>query len=75
VAWVDPQKCVFCLTCMRTCPFGVPRVDHAEGVVEIDPAACQGCGSCASACPRKAIEVKHQRDDQFISQIVAIGAT
>jgi heterodisulfide reductase subunit A-like polyferredoxin len=73
VARVDPQKCVFCLTCMRTCPFGVPRVDHAEGVVEIDPAACQGCGSCASACPRKAIEVMHQRDDQFISQIAAIG--
>jgi heterodisulfide reductase subunit A-like polyferredoxin len=73
VACVDPQKCVFCLTCLRTCPFGVPRVDHTEGVVEIDPAACQGCGSCASACPRKAIEVRHQRDSQFISQIAAIG--
>jgi heterodisulfide reductase subunit A-like polyferredoxin len=72
VARVDPQKCVFCLTCMRTCPFGVPRVDHAEGVVEIDPAACQGCGNCASACPRKAIEVMHYQDDQFISQITAI---
>jgi heterodisulfide reductase subunit A-like polyferredoxin len=73
VARVDPQKCVLCLTCTRTCPFGVPRVDHEEGVIEIDPAACQGCGSCASACPRKAIEVRHQRDDQFISQIAALG--
>jgi len=72
VAVVDPQKCAICLTCMRTCPFGVPRVDHAEGVVTIDPAACQGCGNCASACPRKAIEVMHHRDKQFISKIVAI---
>jgi heterodisulfide reductase subunit A-like polyferredoxin len=72
VAVVDPQKCAICLTCMRTCPFGVPRVDPAEGVVAIDPAACQGCGSCASACPRKAIELMHHRDGQFISKICAI---
>ncbi|MFZ5449884.1 MAG: FAD-dependent oxidoreductase [Thermodesulfobacteriota bacterium] len=72
VAVVDPQKCAICLTCMRTCPFGVPRVDPSEGVVTIDPAACQGCGSCASACPRKAIEVMHHRDSQFLSKITAI---
>ncbi|MFN3307669.1 MAG: FAD-dependent oxidoreductase, partial [Anaerolineales bacterium] len=26
VAQVDPQKCVGCLTCTRTCPFGIPQV-------------------------------------------------
>uniref|UniRef100_A0A7V6A5B5 FAD-dependent oxidoreductase n=1 Tax=Desulfobacca acetoxidans TaxID=60893 RepID=A0A7V6A5B5_9BACT len=72
VAQVDPKKCVICLTCLRTCPYGVPRIDHAEGVATIDPAACQGCGSCASACPRKAIEVRHHRDRQFIAKISAI---
>jgi heterodisulfide reductase subunit A-like polyferredoxin len=72
VATVDPQKCAICLTCMRTCPFGVPRVDQAEGVVTIDPAACKGCGNCASACPRKAIEVMHNRDRQFVAKIGAI---
>jgi heterodisulfide reductase subunit A-like polyferredoxin len=72
VAVVDPQKCAICLTCVRTCPFGVPRVDQAEGVISIDPAACQGCGSCASACPRKAIELMHHRDDQFLAKIGAI---
>ncbi len=74
VACVDPQKCVICLTCMRTCPYGVPRVDQAEGVVTIDPAACQGCGNCASACPRKAIEVMHHRDNQFVAKICALEA-
>ncbi len=72
VARVDPLKCAICLTCMRTCPFGVPRVDQAEGVVTIDPAACQGCGNCASACPRKAIEVMHHRDRQFAAKIEGI---
>jgi len=69
---VDPLKCAICLTCMRTCPFGVPQVDFAEGVATIDPAACQGCGNCASACPRKAIEVRHHRDIEFIAKISAI---
>ncbi len=72
VACIDPQKCVICLTCMRTCPYGVPRIDHAEGVIIIDPAACQGCGNCASACPRKAIEVMHHRDKQFVAKICGI---
>jgi heterodisulfide reductase subunit A-like polyferredoxin len=74
VAEVDPLKCAICLTCLRTCPFGVPRVDQAEGVVAIDPAACQGCGNCASACPRKAIEVRHNRDRQFVAKISAFEA-
>ncbi|MGA9753693.1 MAG: FAD-dependent oxidoreductase, partial [Desulfobaccales bacterium] len=74
VAQVDPLKCVVCLTCVRTCPYGVPRVDEAERVVIIDPASCQGCGNCASACPRKAIAVKHNLDEQFIAKIGAIGS-
>jgi heterodisulfide reductase subunit A2 len=73
VAQVDPAKCVACLTCLRTCPFGVPRIDENEGVAFIDPASCQGCGNCASACPRKAISVKHNLDEQFIAKIGAIG--
>jgi heterodisulfide reductase subunit A-like polyferredoxin len=72
VARVDPRKCAICLTCMRTCPYGVPHVDQGEGVVNIDPAACQGCGNCASACPRKAIEVMHHRDKQFVAKISAL---
>jgi heterodisulfide reductase subunit A-like polyferredoxin len=71
VAVVDQERCVVCMTCVRTCPFGVPQV-NAEGMVEISPAACQGCGNCASACPRKLIQVQHQRDDQIIAKETAI---
>ncbi|MHB8066944.1 MAG: FAD-dependent oxidoreductase [Desulfobaccales bacterium] len=73
VAQVDPLKCAACLTCVRTCPYGVPRMDESEGVAIIDAASCQGCGNCASACPRKAISVKHNLDEQFIAKIGAIG--
>lgn len=72
VASVDATKCVLCLTCIRTCPYGVPRIDANEGVVTIDAAACQGCGNCASACPREAITIGHNTDEQFVAKISAL---
>jgi heterodisulfide reductase subunit A-like polyferredoxin len=72
VAKVDSTRCAMCLTCVRTCPYNVPRVNEEEGVVTIDAAACQGCGNCATACPRGAIEVGHSTDDQFIAKICAL---
>ncbi len=71
VAVVDAERCVACLTCVRTCPFGVPQLNE-EGVVYIDPAACQGCGSCAAACPRKLIQVQHHTDAQIMAKATAI---
>jgi len=72
VAVINNQQCVLCMTCVRTCPFGVPRPDDAEGVIFIDPAACQGCGNCAAACPRSAITVGHHTNDQYLAKIEAL---
>jgi heterodisulfide reductase subunit A-like polyferredoxin len=71
VAVVDAERCVACLTCVRTCPFGVPQLNQ-DGVVYIDPAACHGCGNCASACPRKLIEVQHHTDAQILAKTTAL---
>ncbi len=71
VAVVDREKCVVCMTCARTCPYGVPKVAE-DGFINIDPAECQGCGNCASACPRKLIQVQHMRDDQVMAKEIAI---
>jgi heterodisulfide reductase subunit A-like polyferredoxin len=73
VAQVDAGRCVACLTCLRTCPFGVPRLDDERGVVMIDPAACQGCGNCAAACPRGAITVGHYSDLQMEAKVAAVS--
>lgn len=75
VAEVDPQKCVSCLTCMRTCPFEIPKVIHLEGrhgvggiggAAYIDPSQCQGCGTCTGECPANAIQLKNYSDDQIM---------
>jgi len=71
IAVVDRENCVVCLTCMRTCPFGVPKVAE-DGFIMIEPAECQGCGSCVSACPRKVIQLQHMTDDQVIAKEMAV---
>jgi heterodisulfide reductase subunit A len=75
VAIVDPNRCVGCLTCTRTCPFGIPQVIQQEGragvgglggAAYIDPAQCQGCGTCTGECPANAIQLIHYTDDQIM---------
>lgn len=75
VAQVDPDKCVGCLTCTRTCPFSIPQVVQTEGrsgvggiggAAYIDPAQCQGCGTCTGECPANAIQLVHYTDKQMM---------
>ncbi len=70
-AQVQADLCASCLICVRSCPYGVPRI-NADGVSEIDVALCHGCGICASECPAKAIELNWYEDDQLLSKIDAL---
>lgn len=49
--------CAHCLTCLRTCPYGVPHV-NAEGNVELRQDICQSCGLCLAICPAMTIKFK-----------------
>lgn len=73
VAEVDADKCTGCLTCVRTCPFGIPEMCYEQhgvgdlgGAAWIDPARCQGCGTCTGECPARAIQLMHYRDEQML---------
>ncbi len=81
VAVVDPSKCTGCLTCVRICPYGVPRIDPTQaavggimGAARIEAAACHGCGTCAAECPAKAIQVMHYKDGQVLAKVDALFA-
>ncbi len=72
VAVVDPERCVGCLTCVRTCPFEVPRIERSRtgvggivGAAYIDPSLCHGCGTCTAECPATAIQLVHYTDEQI----------
>ncbi|MCR4418866.1 MAG: FAD-dependent oxidoreductase [Clostridia bacterium] len=71
VAVVEPEKCAACLTCVRVCPYGVPRIS-AQNVAEINPVQCQGCGTCAGECPAKAIQLEHYRDEQLMAKVTGL---
>jgi heterodisulfide reductase subunit A-like polyferredoxin len=79
VAVVDPLKCTGCLTCVRICPYDVPKVrsnfmgvGNILGAAYIEPAICQGCGSCVSECPARAIQLMHYTDAQTLIKIDAL---
>jgi heterodisulfide reductase subunit A-like polyferredoxin len=74
ISVVDEDKCVACLTCVRACPFGVPKFGPRNAVV-IEAAACQGCGICASVCPRKAIILMNYKDAQIEAKSAVLCAT
>ncbi|MFZ5632433.1 MAG: FAD-dependent oxidoreductase [Bacillota bacterium] len=67
VAVVQPDKCAACLTCVRLCPYGAPKVENYAA--QIAPVLCQGCGSCAGECPNKAITLQGYNDKMYISMI------
>ena len=73
VSVVDEERCVACLTCVRSCPFAVPKINE-RGVAYIEAAACQGCGICASACPRKAIRLRHYSDEQVMAKTAVLSS-
>lgn len=72
ISKVDPTKCAVCLTCVRLCPYGAPRINEEIHKAEIVPALCQGCGICSSVCPGRAIDLQHFRDDQVFEEIDAL---
>ena len=82
VAVVEQAKCTGCLTCVRVCPYGVPRmvadatgVGGIVGAAHIEAAICQGCGICASECPAEAIDLLHYRDGQVVAKLDALLGT
>jgi heterodisulfide reductase subunit A len=62
---VRPEKCEACLTCVRLCPYGAPRVKNNR--VEIEAVVCQGCGTCAGECPNKAIQLQGYKDRMLMA--------
>jgi heterodisulfide reductase subunit A-like polyferredoxin len=81
VAEVAAEKCVGCLTCVRICPYDVPKmqadvlgVGEIAGAAYVEPAQCHGCGVCVAECPAKAIQLLHYRDLQMRAKIAAVIA-
>jgi len=58
-AVVDEEKCVLCLTCLRTCPWSAIDIEgwSKRRKARINWEQCHLCGLCASSCPAGAITI------------------
>jgi heterodisulfide reductase subunit C len=65
-AQVQPNLCVSCLTCVRVCPWDIPKIDDS-GVAVIDAATCRACGICAGECPAQAIILNQSEDERLLA--------
>lgn len=69
----DPEACIGCLLCTRTCPTGAIIVTENKKVAfRLDQ--CLFCGQCKENCPREAISftsdflmVVHNREELNIT--------
>jgi coenzyme F420-reducing hydrogenase delta subunit/NAD-dependent dihydropyrimidine dehydrogenase PreA subunit len=65
------DKCAACLTCLRVCPFGIPKV---ADVARVDSALCQACGICIAECPANAIVPRGKAPDDLAKRTAGILA-
>lgn len=77
-ARVDKDKCVLCLTCVRSCPHSAPAVavsgdGESKTEIEIFESACRRCGICAALCPAQAIQLPRWTDPQTEAEIERAG--
>ena len=70
-AWVDPDHCISCMTCVHVCPYLAPHVGK-NNKAEVEGAVCMGCGSCTAECPAQAITLRHYGRDQVMAAIAGL---
>ncbi len=55
-ACIDPEKCIRCGACQRSCRFGA--ISLQADSYAVNEYACEGCGVCTYVCPEKAITLQ-----------------
>jgi heterodisulfide reductase subunit A len=71
-AWIDPDACQGCLTCIKECEYSAIEFDNLRGVSVVSPFICRGCGVCTSKCPQGAAHLFHFREKQIFTEFDGI---
>jgi len=53
----QPERCIHCSLCSRTCPAGIP-VQQLVEKANTEHSECILCGQCVDACPKNVLSIK-----------------
>ena len=75
-AYINPEHCSGCLTCVNQCPYGAIQVVELDSrlVSEVNEVLCKGCGTCVAACPSGLAEQHGFTGGQVMAEIEGILA-
>jgi heterodisulfide reductase subunit A len=73
-AFIDPDRCSGCFTCVNMCPYSAIQVVEIDGrqVSEVNEVLCKGCGTCVSACPSGVAEQHGFTREQLLAEIEGV---
>jgi len=71
-AYIDPDICAGCKTCIGLCPYTAIEFDYRLNVAVVNTALCKGCGSCSGVCPSGAATSRHFMKKQVFAEISGV---
>ncbi|HMF29801.1 MAG TPA: CoB--CoM heterodisulfide reductase iron-sulfur subunit A family protein [Candidatus Lokiarchaeia archaeon] len=67
-AVVDEDRCSRCGLCVDACPYNAIALND-EGIAVVNEVLCRGCGTCAALCPSVCIDLRNNRESQYVAVI------
>jgi heterodisulfide reductase subunit A len=76
-AFIDPQNCSGCFTCVNLCPYSAVQIVRLNGrlISEVNEVLCKGCGTCVAACPSGVAEQHGFTHNQMFAEIEGVLST